>query len=406
MQLRMVVVLRGLASVLNLQVAVVSSVLDFLSRPMFWGMSMEMGLKLPFTSTYFPKKHRELLFILNGPISCESFLDLVHYIQTAVVPLLKYSNQNNMHAVDNNSAWSLLIDFPAWFYFAIIVIFHGDGPHDSCLSKAVFGASEIVPGKLNSLHEAAAFYLSWVVNPISATNFNLLANHIYKAVKLWSKKSTSNTNKKKRHARITKLSTSEVDNCDSTFPLQTWLEEFNDFYINLTSGQLKIKRCDELQPNLLFSRIPLGIMVTINNLDEKGIRLLLHYATTGRILQTRETHENTWTIDAACFIFDLIDILDDMSLKIFDSEDTQANFIFKMKSKVCDYLMMCIDTLLKNPAEAFHSEEERKTSLEDLYRRLTLWTQKRDVGTAGYNAFNEIFDDFTKRFEAAMKIGV
>lgn len=76
---------RGLASILELCFELVSSALDVLSRPMWWGMSMELGLKLPFSHSYFPSKHNKLLAKLAGPISCEHFLDVVHLVTETVV---------------------------------------------------------------------------------------------------------------------------------------------------------------------------------------------------------------------------------------------------------------------------------------------------------------------------------
>lgn len=52
---------------------------------MQWGLAMELGLKLPFSHSYFPSKHRFLLAKLAGPISCEKFLDLVRFVKGTVV---------------------------------------------------------------------------------------------------------------------------------------------------------------------------------------------------------------------------------------------------------------------------------------------------------------------------------
>jgi len=108
----------GLASVLNFHIALIASVLDVLSKPMQCGVSMEMGLKFPTSYAYFPKKHCAFLYILTGPISCETFLDLVCHIGTDATPTSKYSNQQDSvassgifghgakgNAVNNNSTW-------------------------------------------------------------------------------------------------------------------------------------------------------------------------------------------------------------------------------------------------------------------------------------------------------------
>ena len=68
--------------------------------------------------------------------------------------------------------------FPAWFYFAAILIFHGKDSHASCLSKVIFSAAEADTENVKDLHKAAALYLSWVLNPLEKTCFDLLFDHI------------------------------------------------------------------------------------------------------------------------------------------------------------------------------------------------------------------------------------
>ncbi|KAH0970709.1 hypothetical protein GBA52_022865 [Prunus armeniaca] len=62
--------IRGLASVLELLIQLVAVILDVVSRPMFWDISLEVGAKLPFSNAYFPYNQR-LLRILTGPLSHE-----------------------------------------------------------------------------------------------------------------------------------------------------------------------------------------------------------------------------------------------------------------------------------------------------------------------------------------------
>lgn len=69
--------IRGLASVLELLIQLVAVVLDVVSRPMFWDISLEVGAKLQFSNAYFPYNQR-LLRILTGPLSYEGLLQLVH----------------------------------------------------------------------------------------------------------------------------------------------------------------------------------------------------------------------------------------------------------------------------------------------------------------------------------------
>lgn len=114
-----IVLSRGLASVLELCIELVSSALDVLARPMWWGMSMELGSKLPFSHSYFPSKHNNLLVKLAGPVSCENFLDVVHLItepvgytkkqldHTALPPSCRDYRQTSVNStiIDHKSTW-------------------------------------------------------------------------------------------------------------------------------------------------------------------------------------------------------------------------------------------------------------------------------------------------------------
>ncbi|KAL0410508.1 UNVERIFIED_CONTAM: hypothetical protein Slati_3640500 [Sesamum latifolium] len=73
---------RGLASVMELQIEFVGQVLDVISRPMWWDISMEVASKLPFSHAYFPHEHH-LLRILAGPMSEEYFQNLIDKISAA-----------------------------------------------------------------------------------------------------------------------------------------------------------------------------------------------------------------------------------------------------------------------------------------------------------------------------------
>ncbi|XP_020270822.1 uncharacterized protein LOC109846011 [Asparagus officinalis] len=446
--------LTGMSSVLNLQIAIISSVLDVLSRPMWWDMSMEMGLKFPFSRSYFPVKHRELLAILTAPITCESFLDLVRHIREAAARASKYSNQDEVHAscgsfghggleilVDASSTWSLLMAFPAWFYFAAILIFHGKDTQQSCLSNAIFGATEAGTKNLNDLHMAAAVYLSWILNPFDENYFNLLADCIKKISSSWSMKNGANVNKEQ--ARVTreekipaysrKLRISKVNSCeklifgaenDSASTVGVWLREFDSScvkackraVISQIATEDKGKHNVNMQPSLLILRIPLGILIGSGFVDEKGCELLLHYSTTGKILQAREMPKNApgslshdlpsqfagsetnWPIDGACLVFTLFDILEDMSVMFFDCEDVRGSFICQMKSKVSGYLLRCVKTLLEFFTEQFQVDVVRERAMVDLYWRLTQWMQKGQKVFEGYRAFVEVADEIARRF--------
>lgn len=93
---------RGLASILELHVKLVSLVLDIISRPMWWGISMDIGSKLPFSYSYFPCK-KQILRILTGPLSLESLEFLVDEV---CKPVEAFSNKAvNIAKVNQSSIW-------------------------------------------------------------------------------------------------------------------------------------------------------------------------------------------------------------------------------------------------------------------------------------------------------------
>ncbi|KAF8036356.1 hypothetical protein BT93_C2158 [Corymbia citriodora subsp. variegata] len=78
----------GLAFVLEFSTVLAAVILDVISRPMWWGISMEMGTKLPFSDAYFPF-HHQLLRSFMGPMSCATLLNVVNFTCN------KYSTANS-----------------------------------------------------------------------------------------------------------------------------------------------------------------------------------------------------------------------------------------------------------------------------------------------------------------------
>ncbi|KAF3793310.1 hypothetical protein EJ110_NYTH09702 [Nymphaea thermarum] len=74
---------RDLNSVLLLRIQLVSSLLDMLARPTFWGLPMELGLMLPFACAFFPGKQKRMVELLSGPVSCKHFQEIVHLMEHA-----------------------------------------------------------------------------------------------------------------------------------------------------------------------------------------------------------------------------------------------------------------------------------------------------------------------------------
>jgi hypothetical protein len=63
-----------------------------------------------------------------------------------------------------------------------------------------------------------------------------------------------------------------------------------NYTVNTTASCEAKSSCGlNFQQNQLFRRIPLGILIgCLNHIDEDGCQMLLHYAATGRILQSIE----------------------------------------------------------------------------------------------------------------------
>jgi len=104
---------RGLSSVVELLMELVSLILDVISRPTWWGLSLELGLKLPFSNAYFPYKS-DFLRTLTGPFSYESFLQLVHMTRKSAYlhrelcdPTIKPSAVR-VASIDHKSIWYIL----------------------------------------------------------------------------------------------------------------------------------------------------------------------------------------------------------------------------------------------------------------------------------------------------------
>lgn len=87
-----------------------SVILDVVSRPTWWNISLELGAKLLFSDAYFPYNHH-LLRILAGPLSSDSLLELV---DVASEPFSCARKQNDstikqpasqVVAIDHKSIW-------------------------------------------------------------------------------------------------------------------------------------------------------------------------------------------------------------------------------------------------------------------------------------------------------------
>ncbi|XP_020583620.1 uncharacterized protein LOC110026811 [Phalaenopsis equestris] len=442
----------GLTFVLELHIALVSAVLDMVSRPMAWGVSMEMGLKYPFPHAYFPNNLQELLGVLNGPISCNSFVNLVHYIELEVIcpeasfePTICLLRHETMQgSIENNSTWSMLMKFPTWFYFASVLIFYHNDIQASYISEVISNEINLFSSYDRDLIEAAIIYLSFVLCPVVNGHGDRLAEHFLKLSRSWSVKSraipsyeqrsslTTHSNTKvslslRRKLRINKSQDDKhapTTQICSFSALSSWLRDFDDVcieswtkpFLRYTSVDSKGQENTTKSSKKLFNKIPLGIFILYPTiLSDRGCELLLYYATTGEILQHKENqtvtsdcheHEITlcygsdgrkWASEGVCLVFSYFDIVEEISVMLFDCEATRLDFICHQKGKVCKYLLRCVKILLNLCIQQL-VEVRGRVGLLDLFRRLFQWKQQGREIFQGCEEFNDAVDGFAKKF--------
>ncbi|XP_004288942.1 PREDICTED: uncharacterized protein LOC101299132 [Fragaria vesca subsp. vesca] len=381
--------LTGLASVHELLIQLVSVTLDVILRPMFWDISAELGGKLPFSNAYFPYNHH-LLRNLAGPLSYDGFLHLLNETsepvpsaKTQLYPSIK-SPILKVSAVDHKSIWSLAINFPDWFYFASALLFSEKGSHNNCHKVCLLAASKVGKTHYEELPSiAAARYIAWILSPVSKSHQNRLADCLIKhsespAFKQSRDKETFYKKKLKKLKLCEEDHTSTREYDDQS--IAVWLNGFNKICTvyccenvnSYESSERKPSGGLSLQKNVLFQRIPLGILLCCSSrLSEEGLELLLNYATTGRIFQSRETktpglkhikwnsrgNKNpiSWTdecnekevVAGAFLVFSFTDIVESMCSSLFETQEASIDFICRVKVQVGKYLIKCIKRFIQ-----------------------------------------------------------
>ncbi|OMO67302.1 hypothetical protein CCACVL1_20627 [Corchorus capsularis] len=396
----------GLDMVLELLVGLVSAILDIISRPTWWGISMEMGSKVPFSFAYFPNKNH-LLRILAGPFTAENFLRLVHATSEEVHPTVKPKGLE-VSSVDHKSLWALAIDFPDWFYFSSYLLFYEKSLQNSFQSNCTLVAPKV--GETHdkeSLSASAASYIAWILSPINKSNQDLIVEFLTKISESWTLKQFDSVmyyngagackkklKKPKLHDKKEDYAPAEEYDCQK---IGIWVTEFEN--ICLHYAEKIVKSCasaasnashGSLQRNVFLRRIPLGILIGYpSSITEDGFELLLHYAATGRILQeTRRAGSRyvkqksdrqdltAWVnhcskrdvLAGASAVFNLTDAVDHISASLFETEEGGLDFICQVKAKAGNYLMKCVKRLCQ-----VNIEKDEVLNLRDLCSRLRRW---------------------------------
>ncbi|XP_059284258.1 uncharacterized protein LOC132037707 isoform X2 [Lycium ferocissimum] len=418
--------LTGLASILELRVKLVSLVLDIISRPMWWDISMDLGSKLPFSHAYFPCK-KQILRSLTGPLSLESLEFLVHEVCKPVDAFSKKAV--NIAQVNQSSTWATTITFPSWFIFASILLFSEKSLWDKYCSTCIYGA-----GNLNNSQDVkapflatAAKFIAWSLNPTGGSYLELLVDYLTKFSKSWTIKkfgsdegneTTLCGNKEVR--RSLSFKKEMVNTLDSNcHALVFWLKEFQDMYIWHSNKVNESSTPDKertpgvrIQKNMLFRRIPIGILFgCLNHISDAECELLLHYGATGTLVQftgghpgkknRKSNHERqkgliawaeTYTgkeaTAGARIVFDITDVTESISASMFETEECGLNFVCDVKLKVGRYLFKCVKRLLQLTPE----KNNIQLNVKDLYNRMLRWRlQGRDV-FQNYRELDEIID--------------
>lgn len=306
---------------------------------------------------------------------------------------------------------ALAINFPDWFYFASVLLFTEECLPEYFHSKFKLGAAII--GETHDMElpycAAVARYIAWILSPISKYHQDILVPSLIKISNSWMWKQFGSVSHDKYpvHYNEKPKRPNLGDNRDHTLTtvhdcqaIGLWLKEFQDIGMWHWNETINCQvSCEEKSPyglnfqqNVLFRRIPLGALIGCsNNIDEDGCQLLLHYAATGRILQSVETtctklkrvkwssvgwaESVRWTdkcnkreaVAGACLVFSLTDTVESMSDSFFDSEGSGLQFISRFKLRSCKYLINCIKKLIQLTVD------EDLVMLMDLSRRLTNW---------------------------------
>ncbi|XP_052199505.1 uncharacterized protein LOC127806323 [Diospyros lotus] len=428
----------GLPSVLELQIELVSLILDVVSRPMWWDITMEIGQKLPTSHAYFPHKHW-LLRTLDGPLSFQNFLYLVHSTNKPAPHDRRQLDPNVKQAaisvgmIDHKSCWALAMNFPNWFFYALMLLLCEKSFHDNCPSK---GAAEAAETKRPHYVElpcstAAARYIAWILNPLNESQQELLVECLSKLSESWALKKRADTYYKETAYYRTKLEESKFHNCDGNTAqlqeydcetVQLWLQEFHSLYINYwiktlsSSTACEAKACQGigLPQNMMFRRIPLGFLIgSSNGISEDGCQLLLHYAATGKLLKLMETgapglkHGNwntlgqddsmTWfekcsateVVNGASLVFRLTDVVESMASSLFATEESELDFICRLKLRAGKYLFNCLKKLLQHTILV---EDDGLLMLRDLSSRLVRWRHQGQDVFQDSRDLNDILD--------------
>ncbi|KAK9101295.1 hypothetical protein Scep_024725 [Stephania cephalantha] len=199
------------------------------------------------------------------------------------------------------------------------------------------------------------FLFAAILSPVSGTHSDLLLNYLIKLSNSWKlvecgsdrKSSGSISSKKLRKLRIHGKEKDDIIGKDGYQEVRLWLKEFHDW-------------CE----------------------------LLLHYASTGTILESTRTLNLDWrhakhnlkgndednfsksSKDAKAgtlLVLNLFDTIEEITISLFSTEEIGLNFFGQLKTKAVGFLVKCVRKLLQVNINEGKSEI---LMLTDLYKRL------------------------------------
>ena len=199
---------------------------------------------------------------------------------------------------------ALAISFPEWFYFSSVLLFSDDKKSQQNIQvRCPLGVPEF--GQLTA---AAATFIAWILSPVNKSNQDTLSENLTKLSKCWNLKEISSDNSQngmagyKKKLKKPRFCDSKEDSTPGNkYDCQViilWLKQFqNIMKHNETIDDLAFCESQSYallqQHDKLLRRVPLGILIGSSSyINEDGCELLLHYAATGRILNSLAT-ENT-----------------------------------------------------------------------------------------------------------------
>ncbi|KAL1804960.1 hypothetical protein ACET3Z_028028 [Daucus carota] len=232
----------------------------------------------------------------------------------------------------------------------------------------------------------AARNISWLLNPIGKSHQDVLAQNLVKMAGNFTSKQYGLA----KHTNPKKLKRPKI-------------------------YHVKSAPCAKLGQDMLFRRISWGILIGCSdNVSKEGWEILLHYAATCMILQSANTQDTglwpkqksqgmevsiAWNENSdrkevekgVILVFYLTDVVENMSVLLTDSEESEIDFICEVKSKATKYLLKCVYRLLN-----LNFHEDYALMLQNLHKRLIKWSHQENVVFHGSKDVSEAIEAISK----------